>query len=200
MLDDSDFRFGEKGPNGLMSVKEADFSYKKQKDGPKQTNMKDKKKVIRKTQKLNNKLADWDDDDTSALPDTSSRWDKVVILKHMFTLKELAEDPSAILEIKEDIRGECGKLGEVTNVVLFDKEADGVVSVRCSTTQAADACVRMMNGRHFGGLKVEANISQGGERFKKTNERKAALEDSDSEEERRLNEFGEWLEQGDQKA
>lgn len=35
------------------------------------------------------KLADWDDDDPQVLQDTSSRWDKVVILKHMFTLQEL---------------------------------------------------------------------------------------------------------------
>lgn len=35
------------------------------------------------------KLADWDDDDPSALTETSSRWDKVVILKYMFTLDEL---------------------------------------------------------------------------------------------------------------
>lgn len=35
------------------------------------------------------KLADWDDDDPQTLQDTSSRWDKVVILKHMFTLQEL---------------------------------------------------------------------------------------------------------------
>ena len=35
------------------------------------------------------KLADWDDDDPQAMQDTSSRWDKVVILKHMFTLQEL---------------------------------------------------------------------------------------------------------------
>ncbi len=38
---------------------------------------------------MTSKLADWDDDDTSAIPDTSARWDKVVTLKHMFTLKEL---------------------------------------------------------------------------------------------------------------
>ena len=37
----------------------------------------------------NSKLADWDDDDPSAITDTSSRWDKVVILKHMFNLQEL---------------------------------------------------------------------------------------------------------------
>lgn len=37
----------------------------------------------------NSKLADWDDDDPSALPDTSSRLQKVVVLKHMFTLDEI---------------------------------------------------------------------------------------------------------------
>lgn len=35
------------------------------------------------------KLADWDDDEPSTLPDTSSRFDKVVVLKHMFTLEEI---------------------------------------------------------------------------------------------------------------
>lgn len=35
------------------------------------------------------KLADWDDDEPSALPETSSRWSKVVVLKHMFTLAEI---------------------------------------------------------------------------------------------------------------
>lgn len=35
------------------------------------------------------KLADWDDDDPSALVETTSKFDKVVILKHMFTLQEL---------------------------------------------------------------------------------------------------------------
>ena len=34
MLDDSDFRLGEKGPMGLMRVTEADSSYKSQKDLP----------------------------------------------------------------------------------------------------------------------------------------------------------------------
>lgn len=89
------------------------------------------------------KLADWDDDDPSALQETSSRWDKVVILKHMFTLDELAEDPAAMLDIKEDIREECGKLGDVTNVVLYDKETDGVASVRYSNPEAARACVKV---------------------------------------------------------
>ena len=108
MLDDTAFRFGAAGPTGKMKVQAADFSYKSQQEAPTKTSMKDKKKIIKKTQKLNkyvwrlcdtvlqsdmlilhSKLADWDDDDPSPLQETSSRWDKVVIMKHMFTLEEL---------------------------------------------------------------------------------------------------------------
>lgn len=46
-----------------------------------------------------------------------------------------------MLEIKEDIRDECAKVGDVTNVVLFDKEPDGVASVRYADAEAARACV-----------------------------------------------------------
>ncbi|RDW76471.1 U2 snRNP complex subunit CUS2 [Aspergillus mulundensis] len=220
MLDDSDFRLGVTGPQGPMRVQAADFSFKSQQEAPTKTSMRDKKKIIKRTQKLNkygsagfgqrratdarmrSKLADWDDDEPAALVDTSSKFEKVVILKHMFTLHELDEDPAAILDIKEDIRDECSKLGEVTNVVLYDKEEAGVVSVRFSNPESAKACVQLMNGRFFGGTAVEAYISDGSERFRKTNEKRAALEDlaekgfdaEDEDENQRLDEFGTWLE------
>lgn len=44
----------------------------------------------------------------------------MVVLKHMFTLQELEEDASMLLDLKEDVRDECSSLGEVTNVVLYD--------------------------------------------------------------------------------
>ncbi|KAL3449567.1 nuclear mRNA splicing factor-associated protein [Aspergillus insuetus] len=202
MLDDSDFRLGETGPQGSMRVQAADFSFKSQQEAPAKTSMRDKKKIIKRTQKLNNKLTDWDDDEPAALVDTNSRFEKVVILKHMFTLKELDDDPAAILDIKEDIRDECSKLGEVTNVVLYDKEPEGVVSVRFTDPEAARNCVKLMNGRFFGGIAVVAYISDGNERFRKTNEKRAALEDlaekgldaEDDDEQQRLDEFGTWLE------
>jgi HIV Tat-specific factor 1 len=56
MLDETDFRFGEAGPSGKMKVQAADFSYKKQdqkEGGPPKSSLKDKKKIIKKTQKLN---------------------------------------------------------------------------------------------------------------------------------------------------
>ena len=89
MLDDTEFRLGSQGPNGNMRVQAADFSYKAQQEAPPKKNKRDQSKIIKKTQKMNNKLADWDDDDPQQLTETSSKWDKVVILKHMFTAQEL---------------------------------------------------------------------------------------------------------------
>ncbi|OQV05418.1 RNA recognition motif aka RRM, RBD, or RNP domain-containing protein [Cladophialophora immunda] len=199
MLDDTDFRLGTEGPMGKMRVQAADFSYKSQQDIPAKTSKREQKKVIQRTQKMQAKLMDWDDDDPQALQETSSKWDKVVILKHMFTLQELKEDPAAMLEIKEDIREECAKLGEVTNVVLFDKEAEGVASVRFSNAQAAAACVKLMNGRWFDERQLEAYIATGREKFKKSSDKKVSFDEDEDEEEAdeggRLDKFGSWLEQ-----
>ncbi|KAF3309836.1 hypothetical protein TWF173_010541 [Orbilia oligospora] len=190
MLDDTDFRLGVGDAGGRIKVQAADYSYKAQQDAPQDKKMtRDKKKIIAKSQKLNNKLADWDDDDPATVS-TSSKFDKVAILKHMFTLKELEEDPAAILDIKEDIREECSKLGEVTNVTLYDDEEAGVVSVKFGDEASALACVRMMDGRHFSGAKVEAYIYDGQERF-----RKKKVRDTDAEESSRLDKFGNWLEE-----
>jgi len=53
LLDDTDFRFGQPTEMGTMRVKEADFSYKKQKDAaPAVPNTKYKSKIIKKTQKM----------------------------------------------------------------------------------------------------------------------------------------------------
>ena len=61
----------------------------------------------------------------------------------MFTLKELEEDPAALIELKEDVREECEKIGEVTNVALFDAEADGIMSVRFVNEEDAVDCVKV---------------------------------------------------------
>lgn len=136
----------------------------------------DKKKIIKKTQKLDAKLADWSSDEDERFAGMTggnssgrnSKWDKVVVLKHMFTLAELDEDPAALLDIKEDIREECSKLGDVTNVVLFDEETAGVVSVKFKTAEAATACVRLMGGRAFDGRIVEATLATGREKYRKS--------------------------------
>jgi HIV Tat-specific factor 1 len=196
LLDDTDFRFPPPDPNApKMRVQAADSSYKKVKyDGDNASggngdakpgegsrpdhrrSEQDKAKIIRKTQKLSAKLADWSDDEPSAVHDDSTpgvpakggKWDRVVILRHMFTLEELQEDPTALLDIKDDIREECAKLGPVTNVVLYDEEEEGIVSVRFQTREAAEACLRVMHGRAFAGRIVEAYFATGREKFKRS--------------------------------
>ena len=53
MLDDSDFRLGQTGPNGKMRVQAADFSFKAQQEAPVQRNTRDKQKILKKTKRLN---------------------------------------------------------------------------------------------------------------------------------------------------
>ncbi|KAK7427720.1 hypothetical protein QQZ08_005826 [Neonectria magnoliae] len=184
LLDDTDFRITASGTReGRIRVQAADSSYKKvkydqeggadgNKDSPErkpQRSNHDRKKIIKKTQKLDAKLADWDDDLPYQAPvELPTKKDKVVILRHMFTLEELDEDPAALLEIKEDIRDECAKLGIVTNVVLFDQEPEGIVSVKFKDAESALACIKLMHGRNFDGRIVEAFLATGGEKFKKS--------------------------------
>lgn len=147
----------------------------------------DKAKVIKKTQKLEAKLADWDDDEPlisipglAPLPSFGKNA-RVVILKHMFTLEELKEDPGALLEIKEDIRDECSKLGTVTNVVLYDEEEDGIVKVNFKDADAAEKCILTMHGRMFDGRTVEAYLASGKVKFRKSTSHGNGNESDDSD-------------------
>lgn len=70
---------------------------------------------------------EWDDEDgfgPQLDPEDSvnaiNKNSRVVVLRHMFTLKELEQDASLLLDLKEDVREECASLGDVTNVVLYD--------------------------------------------------------------------------------
>ncbi|KAI5283149.1 hypothetical protein KEM54_002362 [Ascosphaera aggregata] len=216
MLDETEFRFGDKEA-GKMKVQPADLSYKVQKDdgsgepgggaGGAQGKGRDdwnKKKIQRTTAMLRNKLADWDDDDPQTVTTKQvSKWDKVVILKHMFTLQEIEDDPAVILDIKEDIRDECSKLGDVTNVVLYDKEEDGVVMVRFASPEAARICPQNMNGRFFGGTQIEAYIPSGEVKFRKTGKKAIDIDDlgegwevnkDEDDEGQRLEKFSSWIE------
>jgi HIV Tat-specific factor 1 len=212
MLDDSDFRWGEKGPDGPMRVKVADTAYKRTKNEagasekePTQQRRRggDKQKIIAKTERLNKRLAEWsDDEDGGAMLNAevkkevakkSSKWDKVVVLKHMFTptglAQEMAEDPSTKEDLLEDVKDQCQESGEVLDLSLFDLEVDGVITVRFAEAGAALDCVRRLDGRKFDGRTVEAYISKG-ERFKKS-----GLTDVDEEaEKRRLDAFAEHIE------
>lgn len=157
-----------------------------------------KKHLLQKHyEKLNHKLADWGDDDKLAGSSSSStankRWEKTVILKNVFTAAELTEDPLAASEIREDIIAGCEEgAGPVSSAVLFEHDPAGVVSVKFEDREDARRCVELMNGRFFAGHRLTAEIYDGRERFQR---KKKDSEDTGSTDEgKRLEEFGNWLE------
>ncbi|KAK9452980.1 hypothetical protein V1511DRAFT_513225 [Dipodascopsis uninucleata] len=192
MMDETDLRLGKSDRKGKIRVQPADYNYKVEKDPQpmKERSIREKRDIIKSVQKLNSKLADWDDGDIEEEKPRQKRWNKMVIFKHVFTLKELEDDISASLDIKEDIREGCEEIGEVTNVVLYDLEPEGIISVRFKNDQDALECVKRMDGRYFGGQQLEVSIYDGNQRFRKSDRKK---EDNQTEEER-LQKFGEWLE------
>ncbi|KAK9484019.1 hypothetical protein V1527DRAFT_471226 [Lipomyces starkeyi] len=180
--------------NPVIRVQPADMGYKVEKEAQpmQQRTAREKREILKSVQRLNNKLTDWDDDDAEQLSTTNKRWNKIVILKHVFSLQELEEDLTAALDIKEDIRDGCEEIGPVTNVVLYDLEPDGVMSIKFRNEDDALDCVSKMDGRYFSGRQLEASIYDGRVRYRKSGKKHG--DEDDKVEEERLARFGEWLE------
>lgn len=134
------------------------------------------------------KVNDWDsasdDERRTTGPSAQAR---TVVLKKMFSLAELDEDPALLLDLKQDVREECETLGDVTNVVLWDKEPEGIMTVRFRDPAVARACQTKMHGRYFAGRQIGAYLVDGKPKFRRTAR--------DDDEEARQASFGSWLEQ-----
>ncbi|KAG9123752.1 hypothetical protein FRC07_014058 [Ceratobasidium sp. 392] len=207
LLDDVELRLGEPGPR--MKVRRAEFTHKategeggteaanggqKKESGGRPI---DKKKASKRIGNMERKLADWDSDDEFGPLGPKLTTSRVVVLKHMFTRQELAEDAALLLDLKEDVREECSTLGEVTNVVLYDEEDDGVMTVKFKDPVSAQACILKMNGRFFAGRKIIAEFYDGRERYGKSGADAPVFngdgEEGDDAERKRLDDFAAWL-------
>ncbi|KAG6837706.1 hypothetical protein H0H93_003508 [Arthromyces matolae] len=206
ILDEAELRIGE--ASTVMSVKRAEFGHKETSASgengaqPQPRKTVDKKKTTRRLVKMQKKIEEWNEEDgfgPTITPEEESaalmahQNSRVVVLKHMFTSDELAEDAALLLDLKEDVREECSSLGEVTNVILYDKEEDGIMTVKYRDPISAKACLLKMNGRFFAGRRIEASLFTGKQRFK----RSGAGDDADDEgadgEKKRLDDFAQWL-------
>ncbi|KAL8292020.1 hypothetical protein RQP46_001486 [Phenoliferia psychrophenolica] len=181
LMDETELVLGS--GDGLMTVKKATWEKKaegaaeKAKEGAeagssagpsgKKGGDAQKQKMARRSEKLLAKLTDWDSDEESTA-DIAARAKnaRIVVLQGMFSLKELEEDATLLLDLKEDVRDECETLGEVTNVTLYDREPDGIMTVRFKDDLAAQACIAKMNGRFFSGRSILAFTYDGG-KYKK---------------------------------
>lgn len=172
----------------MVNIKVEPAKFTKAEDGDKDANSKsstapiapsnsDKIRAKRKYQKMQDRVADWAEDDeiqarkvaaeAAKAAKTAKRLERTVILKHVFTLKELQEDPEAENDIKEDMYSGCEQVGTVAEVVIYNAEPEGVVSVRFDTPEDAQACVEKMNGRFFGGQKLTAQVFDTEQHFRR---------------------------------
>lgn len=115
-----------------------------------------------------------------------------VVLKNMFDPDEVQGNKGLIKDLHTDVADECRKHGSIGRIKIFAWNPEGVVSVRFMTTEAADACVKALNGRPFGGRRIVAGLWDGFTNFfveppKETEEEQAA----------RLEAFAKKLEEGD---
>ncbi|WVQ93319.1 hypothetical protein IAU59_000387 [Kwoniella sp. CBS 9459] len=179
----------------------------KQGEKKKKLSAEEKHRMSKRIKTMQNKVT-WHSDDDSDDPAAplggapaplSNRFNRVVVLKGMFSLEDLAKDPGLLLELKEDVRDEAETLGKVTNVVLYDKEEEGVMTIKFKDPVAAQACVMKMNNRFFDGRRIYAGIYTGKERFRKSGGTRdfGDDEEGDQEERERLDNFAQWLVEGE---
>lgn len=93
--------------------------------------------------------------------------DKLLVVKNLFTVEELTEDATKLLECEDVLREECEKYGKVKKVKVYDvsylfvlfvhkrvvpqNNTDGVAMVTYATPQEADNALTMLDYRMLRG-------------------------------------------------
>lgn len=184
-LDDSDFRGHKVKVELAKFTMKGDFDPSKRK---KKLSNKDKRKFKEKQAKL----FDWrpvkkDLGQGSVRPKN----EKVVVLKNMFDPSEFEEEPTLINDLRDDVRNECSRFGEVKNVKMFDNHPDGVMMVYFKTAESADDCIAALHHRWFSKRRIMATTWDGRTKFE--------IEESEAEREERLAKWEKFLESADAK-
>jgi HIV Tat-specific factor 1 len=139
LLDDAELRLGNS--DSRLKVTKAEFKPKEVKE----QQPKDPKERKKHSKQLDKKLGWFEEDDSKQM----EKFNKICILKHCFSPKEIDQDPTLLIDLKEDVRDECEKLGKVTNVTLYDTHPDGVISIRFHDGESAKACVMVCNLKQY---------------------------------------------------
>ncbi|XP_015759958.1 PREDICTED: HIV Tat-specific factor 1 homolog [Acropora digitifera] len=168
-------RLREKFSNNALFF-QAEFHLKGEYNPALKKKKKNKKKKAGKGQE---KLLDWVD------RDTRKKQDRIVVFKNVFDAEAFEKNPVLVTDIRDDIKRECEKYGEVRKVIVFDRNEEGVCSVAFSAFEAADACLSVMNGRWFGGRRITAEKWDGVTSYK--------VEETEQQKEERLNEWERYL-------
>lgn len=168
-----------------IKVERAKFEMKGQYDPKLKPKMK-KRKEKQKLKKMQEKLFDWRPEKAFG---ERSKHERTVIVKNLFDPSDFDTDVGLILEFQQDLREECGKLGEVKKVILYDRHPEGVAQINMSNPEEADEVVKLLNGRFFSKRQLTAEIWDGKTKFK--------IAETDSQISQRLDKWDKFLEQED---
>ncbi|KAL4434883.1 hypothetical protein ABPG74_021222 [Tetrahymena malaccensis] len=116
---------------------------------------------------------------------------KIVILKNVFTLKDIEEDENFLEELREEMAKEIeSSCGPIQRLKIFEENPEGVIEIKFKNSTDAKTCIDKMNGRYFDERELECFFWDGKTDYKRTSKQ---IEDD----EKRLEEFGKWIEGGD---
>ncbi|PRP85446.1 HIV Tat-specific factor [Planoprotostelium fungivorum] len=157
-------------PGHTIAVQEAKYEKKRVKG------QKKPKQISKKIKRYDaSKELSWEEDDNCH-----------VIMKHMFTQEEAWATPDFFDVLKEEVVAECEKFGTVKNIKVFERNPEGVVAVKFLLHPAAQRCIEKMNGRFFGGSRLEAFFYDGFADYE--------VKETEEQKEKRIEEWNKWLE------
>ncbi|XP_035290766.1 HIV Tat-specific factor 1 [Anguilla anguilla] len=180
LLDESEVRGYQ------LHVEAARFELKGEYDAKKK---KKKNKEYRKKMQQQQKQLDWRPEKKG---EVRKRHERVLIIQNMFHPSDFEEDPLVLNEIRDDLRIECEKFGQVKKVIIFDRHPDGVASVAFKEPEDADVCQLALDGRWFGGRKLSAQLWDGATDYQ--------VEETNREREERLKGWASFLGDGKEKG
>ena len=144
---------------------------------------------IKTAQRAMKQALAWNEDDDIGVNKAQAL--KIIVLEGLFDPIDFVNDPKFEEELEKDIVTECEKYGPISKMTLFSRNPLGIVILKFNTGYAAQETIKLMNGRFFGGKKIKAYFWDGKTDYTVSS---TSAEQDEEEEDKRLNEFGDWLE------
>ena len=207
ILDENLFRDG-----AILSVQRAKFeqhgsTFDMDKSGGNNGGVGGKRRIISESKRRVARLAaiqavGWDESENGRIAG-GLKGLRIIVLMNMFDPRELEHDDdddnngdentgdTRLHALEREIHTECEEIGTVEKITIFSKHPAGVVIVKFVKPNDASDAVKVFNGKVRGnGRKVEASFWDG-----TTDYTVVDVEKEEKEAEKRLDKFGDWLEE-----
>lgn len=117
---------------------------------------------------------------------------RIIVLDQVYTPEEVQANNDNIdyffEELELEMKGEIeATIGPVEKMQFFKENPNGIIKLRFASALHADECIKLMNGRFFDGRQITAKFWDGKNDYR-------IVKETDEEINRRVDDFGQWLE------